>query len=159
MKQIIAMALLLCCATGSMAAGYNYVEQDQFRQWLEKGKEMTILDIQVPAEYQKHHFKGAMETNAYPVKSADDKQKLDAALPRLSATRSDVVVICPRGGGGAKNTFDYLKGKGIAESRIYILKEGMQGWPHKDLVVGIEAAARDVACDCCKPLLRQDAAK
>lgn len=41
---------------------YNYVKPDQFRQWLEKGKDMTIVDIQVPAEFRKHHFKGAMET-------------------------------------------------------------------------------------------------
>jgi len=137
MKQIFAMVLLLLCtATVSMAAGYNYVEPDQFRQWLEKGKEMSIVDIQVPAEFQQHHFKGSLETNAYPVKSADEKQKLDAVLPRLSATRNEVVVICPRGGGGAKNTYDYLKGKGIDEKRIFILKEGMQGWPYKDLTVG-----------------------
>lgn len=125
------MLLLLCCANISMAAGYNYVEADQFRQWLEKGKDMSIVDIQVPAEFKQHHFKGSLETNAYPVKSADDRQKLDAVLPRLSATQSDVVVVCPRGGGGAKNTYDYLKEKGIDEKRIFILKEGMQGWPYK----------------------------
>jgi len=39
------------------------------------------------------------------------------------------VVICPRGGGGAKNACDYLKEKEI-EKRIFILREGMQGWPY-----------------------------
>jgi rhodanese-related sulfurtransferase len=119
-----------------MAAGYNYVAPDQFKQWLEKGKDMSIVDIQVPAEFQQHHFKGSLETNSYPVKSAADKQKLDAVLPKLAATHNDVVVICPRGGGGAKNTYDYLKEKGIDEKRIYILKEGMQGWPYKELTSG-----------------------
>jgi len=85
----------------------------------------------VSAEYREHHFKGSLETNSYPVKSADDKQKLDTILPKLSSSQNDVVVICPRGGGCAKNTFDYLKEKGIDEKRIYILKEGMQGWPYK----------------------------
>lgn len=137
MKRIIAVALLLLCsATVSMAAEYNYVAPDQFKQWMEKGKDMSIVDIQVPAEFQQHHFKGSLETNSYPVKSAADKQKLDAALPKLSATQNDVVVICPRGGGGAKNTYDYLKEKGIDEKRIYILKEGMQGWPYKELTMG-----------------------
>ena len=97
---------------------------------------MAIVDIQVPEEFQQHHFKGSLETNSYPVKSAVDKQKLDTILPRLFASQNDVVVICPRGGGGAKNTFDYLKEKGIDEKRIFILEKGMQGWPYKELAVG-----------------------
>lgn len=137
MKRIVVMvSLLLCCAASSMAAGYRYVEQDQFRQWLEKGKDIAVIDIQVPAEFQKQHFKGSIETGAYPVKTSDDKQKLDRALPKLATAKNDVVVVCPRGGGGAKNTYDYLKEKGIDEKRIYILKEGMQGWPYKELTVG-----------------------
>lgn len=137
MKRMVLLVLLLIgCAATAMAGDYNYVEQDQFKQWLEKGKSMTIVDIQVPAEFQKRHFPGSLETNAYPVKTADDKQKLDQILTKLSATQNDVVVVCPRGGGGAKNTFDYLKGKGIDEKRLLILKEGMQGWPYKELTVG-----------------------
>lgn len=136
MKRIMAAVLLLLgCAFTAMAGGYGYVEQDQFRQWLEKGKEMTIVDIQVPAEFRKHHFKGAIETGAFPAKSESDRQKLAAIVPRLLATRNDVVVVCPRGGGGAKSTYDYLKDKGIDEKRIFILKEGMQGWPYKKLTV------------------------
>lgn len=137
MKRIMVLTLLLVIGSIAtvMAGGYNYVEAEQFRQWLEKGKEMAIVDIQVPAEFTQHHFKAALETGAYPVKSAADKQKLDAVLTGLSATQKDVVVVCPRGGGGAKNTFDYLKEKGISEKRIFILREGMQGWPYKELTV------------------------
>jgi rhodanese-related sulfurtransferase len=137
MKQIMMlMVLLLNCTVNAIASGYNYVEQDQFKQWLEKGKDMSIVDIQVPAEFQKQHFKGSLETNAYPVKTTDEKQKLDKILPKLSSSQDDVVVVCPRGGGGAKNTYDYLKEKGISEKRIFILKEGMQGWQYKELTVG-----------------------
>ncbi len=132
----VLVLLLLCWAATAMAGDYNYVEQDQFKLWLELGKDLAIVDIQVPEEFQQHHFKGSLETNSYPVKSAADRQKLDAVLPKLSATQKDVVVICPRGGGGAKNTYDYLKEKGIDEKRIFILKEGMQGWPYKELMVG-----------------------
>jgi rhodanese-related sulfurtransferase len=135
-RILLFTALLVFYAIQGMAASYNYVEPTQFKQWLEKGKDMAIVDIQVPAEFQQNHFKGSLETNSYPVKSSADKQKLDAVLPTLSATQNDVVVICPRGGGGAKNTFDYLKEKGINEKRIFILKEGMQGWPYKELTVG-----------------------
>jgi len=137
MKQIMMLMFLLCsCAATAIAGGYNYVEQHQFKQWLEKEKDMSIVDIQVPAEFQKQHFKGSLETNAYPVKTTVEKQKLDAILPKLSSAQNDVVIVCPRGGGGAKNTYDYLKGKGISEKRIFILKEGMQGWQYKELTVG-----------------------
>lgn len=135
--KIIALLLMLIIGSVAtvMAGSYNYVEPDQFRQWLESNKELTLVDIQVPAEFQLHHFKGAVETNAYPVKTTEDKQKLDKILPKLSATHNEIVVICPRGGGGAKNTYDYLKAQGIEEKRIFILREGMQGWPYKELAV------------------------
>jgi len=136
MKQImLLLTLLLASASLVMAGNYNYVEQGQFRQWLEQGKDMSIVDIQVPAEFRQHHFRGALETNAFPVKTPDEKLKLDKILPVLSSSGNDVVVVCPRGGGGAKNTYDYLKEKGISEKRIFILREGMQGWPHKELTV------------------------
>jgi len=136
MKQImLLLTLLLGCTTIAMAGNYNYVGQDEFRHWMENGKVMTIVDIQVPAEFQQHHFKGSLETNAFPVKSADEKLKLEKILPLLSATQTDVVVVCPRGGGGAKNASDYLHEKGINEKRIFILTKGMQGWPYKELTV------------------------
>ncbi len=136
MKQVMLLMLLLLGYTAIATAGaYNYVEQDQFRQWLAQGKNMAIVDIQVPDEFQQHHFKGSLETNAYPVKSSDDRSKLEKIVPTLSASANDVVVVCPRGGGGAKNTYDYLKDKGISEKRMFILKEGMQGWPYKELAV------------------------
>ena len=139
MKRILLLVLLLLGGAALAIAGsYNYVEPAQFRQWLEQGKDMAIVDIQVPAEFQQHHFKGSLETNAFPVKTADEKQKLDQLLPKLAATQNDVVVVCPRGGGGARNTHDYLKEKGVSEKRIFILKEGMQGWPYQDLTVGVK---------------------
>jgi len=136
MKRIMVMVLLLLgCAFTAIAGSYNYVDQAKFRTWLESGKDMTIVDIQVPAEFKEHHFKAALETGAFPVKSTSDKQKLDAVVPQVSAAKNDIVVICPRGGGGAKNAYDYLKSRGIDEKRIFILKEGMQGWPYKELTV------------------------
>lgn len=136
MKQIMPfLTLLLAWASLAVAGGYNYVEPDQFRQWLEKGKDMAIVDIQIPDEFHQHHFKGALETDAFPVKTPEEKQKLDKVLPRLSASQDDVVVVCPRGGGGARNAYDYLKERGISEKRIFILKQGMQGWPYKELAV------------------------
>lgn len=136
MNRIVLLVLFIMgCATTAIAGGYRYVEQDQFKQWLGNKKDMTIVDIQVPAEFQQHHFKGSLETSAFPVKSVGDKEKLDRVMPQLLASQTDVVVICPRGGGGAKNTYDYLKEKGLSEKRLFILEKGMQGWPYQELTV------------------------
>lgn len=138
MRKVVTMTvLLLSFAASAFAAGCQFVEPAQFKQWLESGKKMQIVDIQVPAEFQKHHFQGALETNAYPMKSAEEKQRLDAVLPKLSTGKEDIVVVCPRGGGGAKNTASYLMEKGIPAERIYILADGMQGWPYKELAVSL----------------------
>lgn len=132
---MMALTLLVAFAATALAASYNYLEPSTMKGWLEQGKKVQIVDIQVPEEFRRHHFKGSLETGAYPVKSAEDKQKLDRILPVLAAGTEDVVIVCPRGGGGAKNAYDHLKEKGIAESRLIVLQDGMKGWPHQELLV------------------------
>ncbi|GFO56297.1 hypothetical protein GMSM_33040 [Geomonas sp. Red276] len=137
MQKILVSVVLfsLFLATAAHAFGYNYVSPDDFKKWLETGKQMQIVDIQLPIDFKKHHFKAAMETDAFPVKSPDDKKRLERIIPQLAAGRNDVVVVCPRGGGGAKNAYDYLKLRGIPEKRLFILEDGMEGWPYKQLTV------------------------
>lgn len=127
------LSLLVC--TIAAAGGYSYVKVDDFKSWLQEGKKMAIIDIQPAADFQKEHFRGAVETNAYPVKTDAERLRLDKTLPGLIASTGPVVVVCPRGGGGAKATYDYLKSRGIDEKRLLILEGGMQGWPHKGLTV------------------------
>lgn len=137
MKRIAVLTVLLLVAfsAAAFAGGYNYVAPSEFKSWLETGKKVQIVDIQVPAEFQKQHFQGALETNAYPVKSTEEKQRLDKVLPQLAASQDEVVIICPRGGGGAKNTYDYLEDKGIPVARLKILEKGVEGWPYRDMLV------------------------
>lgn len=131
---VIAILLLVSLAASALAGSYNYVAPAEFKAWLESGKKMQIVDIQAPAEFQKQHFQGSLETNAYPVKSPEEKLRLDKVVPVLAAGREEVVVICPRGGGGAKNTYDYLKEKGLPEARLRILEKGVEGWPYQELL-------------------------
>jgi rhodanese-related sulfurtransferase len=138
MKRIIiyaTAALILCTAVAALAADYRYVPQDTFKQWLESGRKMVLVDIQRPADFAKRHFKGALATGAYPVKSDEEKKLLDSVLGRINASQEEVVIVCPRGGGGARNTWDYLKAKGVAESRMYILEKGSEGWPYSEMCV------------------------
>lgn len=130
--QIMALALVVSSA---MAADYNFVKTEEFKSWLESGKEVVIVDIQVPEEFASLHFEGSLETNAYPVKSDEERARLDQTLEKISATTAEVVIVCPRGGGGAKKTYDYLKRRGVAAARLFILEKGMQGWPHPEMCV------------------------
>jgi rhodanese-related sulfurtransferase len=134
MKKIFVLTLMFVFVLTSMAFANNMVKPDVFKQWMESGKKMMIVDIQVPAEFKKHHFKGSIETNAFPAKSDADKKKLDAVAEKAKASNDDIVIICPRGRSGAVNTYEYLKSRGIAEKRLYILEGGIAGWPYRDML-------------------------
>ncbi len=49
--------------------------------------------------------------------------------PKIKTSTEDVIILCPRGGGGAKNTYDFYKANGIDEKRLLILEKGMEKWP------------------------------
>lgn len=135
MKRITLISLLMFFCSGMPASAENLLEPDVFKQWLDGGKPVIIVDIQVPDEFQKHHFKNSIETNAFPAKTDEEKKKLDGILPVVNSSGDDVVIVCPRGGGGAKNTYDYLKTRGVSESRMHILEKGIEGWPYKEVFV------------------------
>jgi rhodanese-related sulfurtransferase len=133
---LLCMVLIGLSAACVQAGEYRYVGQETFRSWLNENRSMKIVDIQTADAYARKHFKGAMETNAYPVKSEDDRGKLKVTVAGLRASSDDVVIVCPRGGGGAKATFDYLIAQGVAEKRLYILEKGMDGWPYGEMTIG-----------------------
>ncbi len=134
-RNVLAVLILLCISMfmplSVLAA--NYVKPDVFKQWLETGKSLVIVDIQPADDFETQHFRGAIETNAFPAKTDEEKKRIDKTLPVINASKSEVVIICPRGRSGASNTYDYLKWKGISENRLYILEGGVDGWPYKEL--------------------------
>lgn len=139
MKKTALLVTLCIVALLNMAAifdSYHYVDTDDFKAWLESKKEIIVVDIQEPAAFAKHHFPGSIETNAYPVKTDAERHSIDPAVARHNETGQDVVVICPRGGGGAKRCYDYLKAQGVPETKLYILKGGVDKWPHRDMLTG-----------------------
>ncbi|WP_231713870.1 rhodanese-like domain-containing protein [Desulfosarcina ovata] len=113
---------------------YEYITADKVKMKLENNEPMHLVDIQVKEAFVKHHLPGAIATYSYPVKSQEDKAKLDAIIEKLQADDAPVVVVCPRGGGGAKRCYDYLNEKGIVKERLLILEKGQEGWPFEDLL-------------------------
>lgn len=129
--MVVAMALV---SVSAWASSYHYISAADVKQKVEKQENILLLDIQVKDEFDQHHISGAMETHAYPVKSETDQGKLEAVLTKAKKSAEPIVIICPRGGGGAKRAYDYLKGQGIAEDRLMILEGGQAKWPYKEML-------------------------
>ncbi|BCS86929.1 rhodanese-like domain-containing protein [Pseudodesulfovibrio sediminis] len=127
---IIALAALLLPVLAG-ASDYKYISQDDMRTHLDNHDAVTIVDICPMEQFAKGHLPGSIETNAYPVKTDEERAKLDAIMPKLTTSTDDIVIICPGGAGGAKRTYDFYKAKGVDESRLFILEKGMNGWPYQ----------------------------
>ncbi len=133
-KLILTLVLVAALCVPVYAGGYNYVSAEQVKDWMSSGTPVSIVDIQVKEEFDAHHLKGAIATYSYPVKSDTDRAKLDETVAALKEKNTRIVVVCPRGKGGAKRCYDYMASQGIAQDRLLILEKGMAGWPHKELV-------------------------
>jgi len=132
LKELVISALLL--ASASLACAANYISPDELKLMIQQQKDVVIVDIQPANEFEQHYLKGAIETNAFPAKNPDEKQRLDKTLPVIKASTAPVVIICPRGGSGAKNSYEYFQAQGVPEDRLLILKGGIAGWPHQELL-------------------------
>jgi len=131
-KLFLFLVTFLTMSSISHAA--NYIEAEEMKQIIQQKKDVIIVDIQPSADFEKHYLPGSIETNAFPAKTSEEKQRLDKALPAISASKAPVVIVCPRGKSGAKNSYDYLLTKGIPEERLLILDDGISGWPYKELL-------------------------
>jgi len=131
-KLFLFLVTFLIMSSISHAA--NYIEAEEMKQIIKQKKDVIIVDIQPGADFEKHYLPGSIETNAFPAKTSEEKQRLDKALPAISASKAPVVIVCPRGKSGAKNSYDYLLTKGIPEERLLILDDGISGWPYKELL-------------------------
>lgn len=121
-------------STDSTEKKYQYYSADQLRNAIEENQNIIILDVQVKEEWDAHHLKGAIPTYAYPVKTDEEKAKIDAVVSKLSGDQP-IIVICPGGAGGATRTIDYLVStKGIDAERLFILEGGQGKWPYAELL-------------------------
>ena len=132
-KVVLSMALILVSATAALAA--NYIDPAELKELLDKKKPVIMVDIQPAADFEKQHLAGSIETNAFPAKTVEEKKRLDKALLIIKASTAPVVVICPRGKSGAKNSYEYIVSQGVSEDRMQILDGGITVWPYKELFV------------------------
>jgi rhodanese-related sulfurtransferase len=134
-KRTFLLLTILCLAAGicwaDASGDYNFISADALKARIDAKSPVTIVDICPVKQFAAGHIKGAKETNAYPVKTQAEKDKLAKLLPGIKASGDDVVIICPRGAGGAKRAYDFYKAQGVKENRLMILEKGMNGWPYE----------------------------
>ncbi len=133
-KVIVALTILFLAAGASWAAsagGYNYISPADLQKRLQSKSPMILLDICPVEQFAKGHIPGSIETNAYPVDTDEQRARLAKVLPQIQASKDDIIILCPRGGGGAKKTVDFYKSKGVEEKRLIILEKGMDAWPYE----------------------------
>ncbi|CAH2212168.1 rhodanese-like domain-containing protein [Tepidibacter aestuarii] len=145
-KKILALLLMMILAVSVVGCGsnevqentgeektYQYYTAEQVKEAIENGDDITLVDIQVEEEWNAHHIKGAISTKAYPVKTDEERAKVDAVIPKLEGD-NPIIVVCPGGKGGAQRTIDHLIKSGVKAERLFILENGQGGWPYDELL-------------------------
>ena len=135
MLKRIALSLAFTLLAAAPALATNYITPANLKKMLDEKQEVILVDIQPAAEFEKHHLLGSIETNAFPAKSDEEIARLDKMLPVINGSKAPAVVLCPRGKGGAKNSYDYLQSKGVPENRLQILEGGIADWPYNEMFV------------------------
>lgn len=136
LKKLIPALLIVLMSTVSAGAfwssgGYNYIAAEEVQNRLKDGPSMILVDICPAEQFSKGHIPGSIETNAFPVETEAQRDSLGKVVPHIQASTDDVIIVCPRGGGGAKKTYDFYKSQGVAEERLFILEKGLEKWPYE----------------------------
>jgi len=135
MFKRIALSLAFTLLAAAPALAANTIAPANLKKMLDTKQEVILVDIQPGADFEKQHLPGSIETNAFPAKSDEEKARLNKALPAINGSKAPVVVLCPRGKSGAKNSYDYLQSKGVDENRLQILEGGIAGWLYGEMFV------------------------
>ena len=124
--------LFVGCGKVEKKPQYNYMEAVQSAEAIRSGAKVIFVDIQEKDDFEEEHLKGAIATYSYPVQTNEEKERLLKSLDNI-AEDDVVVVVCPKGGGGAERAYDLFVQNGIEKSRLYILTDGQYGWPRDEI--------------------------
>ena len=127
--SLIAFVLVSCGGKVKENPKYNYISAEETAELMRKdASKLVLVDIQEKPDFEEEHLKGALATYAYPVKTEDEKARLAALLPNITPEQK-VIIICPRGGGGADRAYDFYLSKGVKKEQLFTLKGGQYEWP------------------------------
>jgi rhodanese-related sulfurtransferase len=139
LKRFLALLLILI-PTLLTAGQISMVCHNELASWIKAGQALSIVDIQDSDGYLAHNYAGSFATG-------NDPLRLKKIASRLRSTKGKVIVVSAAGGNEAVQATEQLVREGVQRSRILLLEGGMK------------AAAKNAACECCKPSSIRDVAK
>ena len=148
--SLMAVFIFLGCGSVEKKAEYNYISAEETAELMrEDASKLVLVDIQEVGDFKKEHLQGAIKTYAYPVKTDEERARLAALLPDISDDQK-VIIICPRGGGGADRAYDFYLKKGVKKQNLFTLTDGQHGWPREKindvLEISIKYSFRSCRC-------------
>jgi rhodanese-related sulfurtransferase len=114
------------------AGQVSTVCHNELSSWIKTNKKLSIVDIQDAEGFRAHNYDHSFAAGNDPV-------RLKKITARLRSAKGKVIVVSATGGNDAVHAAESLERGGIQHSRIMVLEGGM------------EAAAKNAACECCKP--------
>jgi rhodanese-related sulfurtransferase len=138
-KKIMLLLLLLIPAL-ALAGEPGSVCHNELAAWIKAGKSISIVDIQSAGEFRAHNYEQSLATG-------NDPRRLKKIARRLRTGKGKVILVSTTGGADAAQAAENLVLGGVQRSRILVLEGGM------------DAAVKNVACDCCKPASLQGGAE
>lgn len=66
------------------------------------------------------------------LKKQDELDRLAAVLPNIHSDQK-VIIVCPRGGGGAERAYKFYLENNINKDKLLILSNGQDGWPRDEI--------------------------
>lgn len=131
LKRIV-LFLLAIIASPVFAGSMPLVCPDELSSWIKAQKPCFLVDIQSEEQYLKHHYDRSMAAGGSP-------RRLAKIARQVGSAKGKVVVVSSTGGADAQQAAELLVRFGVPRSRLLILTGGM------------DAAAKKVGCDCCRP--------
>jgi len=130
---MVTSLIFVGCGKVEQKAQYNYINAEDTAKLIRKdSSKLVLVDIQEKEDFAEEHLKGAVETYAYPVKTDKERERLNVLVPIIKNDQK-VIIICPRGGGGADRAYDFFIKKGINKENLYTLIDGQYGWPRNKI--------------------------
>lgn len=116
---------------------FQYIEPEELKAKIEAGEPMIQLSVQTKESYRETgHLANSIATYAFPANTPELLDDLEDEVDALLENDLPIYVMGHGGKDGAMNAITYYVNEhGIDQSRFFIIKGGINGWPYKDMLV------------------------
>jgi rhodanese-related sulfurtransferase len=97
--------------------GINEISAEQLKQWQAEGKDIVLLDVREPADYEESYIDGAVN-----IPRGLLELEIDEIVPDQNKT---IVAYC---GGGSRSALAAQTLKVMGYENVYSLQGGYRGW-------------------------------